>query len=134
MGKFNVCIRVALGDKPSYAWIALHRCVEANARLTGETFTSIFKRLEDRYKFKREVSSKWPSIKQINDCAIQLKLERTNWLTEMNELIEERKREKKRGARSNTNRRLAEMARCQREYNPPHVGIWGWKRMRGKIA
>ena len=127
MSKFRVCRRVVETGPVSYAWIALHRCVEANARLTGEPFTAIFDRLEHRHNFKRTDLKRWPNLQQIQAAAATLQAERDNWLAEWNRLVVARKIEKRAGKRHRRNGRLEELVRRQREHKVPSVGAWGWR-------
>ena len=130
MGKFNVCYKVATGTEASYAWIALHRCVEANARLTGETFRSIFSRLEETHGFSRENLSQWPDLSQIHAAAEQLRGERNAWLQEWNELIAQRRIEKQSGQRQLSHGRLKELSLKQQSHSVPFMGCWGWRKLR----
>jgi hypothetical protein len=87
MSKFSKAMLIVKGNSPSHAFIALHRCVEANARLTGEKFSSIFNRLEELYNFNRKEEVFWPSLNQMSDCVDLLEFERNIFLDEMNKLI-----------------------------------------------
>lgn len=131
MGKFNVCLRVArrAGPRPSHAWIALHRCIEAQARLTGEAFRSIFDRLAAAHGFGRG-PGEWPSGPQIRAAAEALALERARFLAELHAREAARRLEKRRGLRDNRDLRLAEIARRQAAHAVPEVGPWGWRRRR----
>jgi hypothetical protein len=131
MGKFNVCVRVARagGPRPSYAWVALHQCVEANARLTGEPFTSIFSRLQAAHRFGRE-PDRWPNACQIAAAAEQLQRERDAYLGELRAREEARRAEKRAGRRANHDRRLAELTRRAATHRVPQVGYGGWRRRR----
>ncbi|MGB1014807.1 MAG: hypothetical protein ACPG4T_11785, partial [Nannocystaceae bacterium] len=74
MSSFHGCARLALGasgKRPSHAWIALHRCVEALARQTGEPFTSIFDRIGRAHGFGR-APARWPNATQIRAAAADL--------------------------------------------------------------
>ena len=129
MGKFQVCLRTALGGGASYAWIALHRCVEANSNLMGETFGSIFARLENGYGFERREPSRWPSLEQIHACAAQLDTERRAYLDEYRALIAVRKTEKRAGRRHPRNGRLEQLERERGRVCTPRVGCWGWAKL-----
>ena len=114
----------------SHAWIGLHRCVESNARLTGETFNSIFYRIEETFSFKRTDKNLWPNLAQIREAAWQLKKERKLYLDELQILVEKRKVEKKHGKRENTDSRLNLMCEERNQHHIPRVGFWGWKKGR----
>lgn len=133
MGKFNVCARVArqAGPQPSYAWIALHQCIEANARLTGEPFRSIFGRLMAAHAFGRGPRT-WPDGQKIRDAIAQLTAEREAFLAELSAREAARRAAKRRGVRSNDDPRLAEMTQRQREHVVPRVGAWGWRARAGQ--
>lgn len=109
MGQFNVYMRIVRGKSPSHVWMALHKCVEANSRLTGESFTSIFTRLEKIYGFERENKKHWPTVNKMQRAGDLLEKERKIWLEEMNSLIKIRKMQKKKGKRYKRYERLDEM-------------------------
>ena len=135
MGSFKSSYKTAMGKSVSHAWIALHRCVEANARLTGENFSSIFARLEETFAFKRTEKAEWPNLLQIQEAGKQLKKERERFLQELNELVKKRKIEKKQGKRENKNLNLKEIVDNQSQHQIPKVGFWGWRKKRkNKIA
>ena len=117
-----------MGKSVSHAWIALHRCVETNARLTGETFNSIFTRLEEVFSFNRTEKALWPRLLQIHEAAKQLKNERQLFLDELNALVQERKFEKQQGKRKNKSLRLKEICDKQSRHQIPKVGFWGWRK------
>lgn len=128
MGKFNVCARVARagGHRPSHAWIALHRCVEANARLTGEPFEAIFTRLEQAHGFGRD-PDRWPDAGRIRAAVDQLQVERDAFLAELDARAEIRRAEKRAGQRENGDERLRQMCARQQAHSVPTVGYWGWR-------
>ena len=133
MSGFNVCIRVALsatGPKPSHAWMAQHRCVEALARLTGEPFTEIMHRLGRTHGFSRARSS-WPSAERIRDAAAQLQEERSAWLDTYDRLAAESRERKRRGDRRGV-AALEQMEAARQVHNSlqPRVGYWGWREIR----
>lgn len=128
MSCFNSCYRVIFKSGVSYAWIALHRCVEAYARSSGNNFCSIFDRLETEFHFDRRVPDQWPDLEKIRQIATKLKLERDDYMEKMNSFISERREEKKKGKRISTNREFLTLAHMQTEYTPPRVGCWGWKK------
>ncbi|MDF1548734.1 MAG: hypothetical protein P1P88_13000 [Bacteroidales bacterium] len=130
MGNFKSSFKIVMKESVSHTWIALHRCVEANARLTGETFTSIFSRLEAAFLFKRTEKTEWPDLTQIQEAARQLGRERKLFLDELNALIQQRKREKKYGKRENSGFRLDEIYNKQSHCKIPKVGYWGWRKKR----
>ena len=121
-----------MGKSVSHAWIALHRCVEANARLTGEPFRSIFSRLESLFSFKRTDTERWPDLDRIRAAAKQLERERNLFLEEYNALIDKRKREKRQGKRLFEKGTLRELCERQNKHNVPKVGFWGWRAIRDK--
>jgi hypothetical protein len=131
MGKFNVCARVARagGHPPSHAWIALHRCVEANARLTGEPFGVIFARLERAHRFGR-APDRWPDAACIRVAVDRLQAERDAFLAELNARAQARRAEKRAGLRENRDARLTQLCEQQAAHHVPTVGYWGWRRRR----
>lgn len=129
-GSFNVSYRWAKNSSVSHTWIALHRCVESNAQLTGEPFSSIFSRLEKAHGFSRSNSKEWPGLAQIHAAADQLKHERTAWKKELSALIKQRKVEKQKGIRQLPEGRLKEMTQQQNRYVHRPLGYFGWRKLR----
>lgn len=103
MSKFNSSYKRLLTSDASHAWSFLHCCVECFARTTGETFTSIFERLEVMFSFKRNDYLNWPNLKSIIIIATYLKLERDAFLAKMKVFIAKRKQEKRKGIRITSN-------------------------------
>jgi len=130
MGKFNSSYKTAMGKSVSHAWIALHRCVEANARLTGEGFCAIFARLEVEFSFMRTEKESFPNLYQIQEAAMLLKKERKMFVDELKMLEQERKIEKKEGKRKNNIRRLKQICEKQSKHKIPSLGFWGWRKIR----
>ena len=133
MSRFKVCARTALGasgPRPSHAWIALLRCVEALARLTGEPYREILARLGQRHGFGSSPSA-WPSAAQIRAAASDLVEEREAHLSEYRALVAARKARKARGDRRGGGR-LAELEARHEAHNlrQPRVGYWGWRALR----
>lgn len=126
MSKFSRCARTFMSDGASYAWIALHRCIEANARLTGERFSEIFARLGAEYGFSREPAA-WPDAARMRLAVTQLQRERDAYLAELNARIAARRAEKRLGKRHNRDTRLAELLRRKGAHVAPQVGCWGWR-------
>lgn len=116
MSKFNYCYKLVLKSDVSHAWIHLHRCVEAYARTTGETFSSIFDRIEKKFKFERQNPHRWPDLTEILKAADYLKSDRDDFLEELNRLIEERKNEKKKGMRISKNKGFNQINEKQKAY------------------
>jgi len=133
MSKFTKAMIVVKGKSPSHAFIALHRCVEANARLSGETFSSIFTRLEKLYGFNRKEKSLWPLLKQMSDSVDLLEKERNIFLDEMNKLIKKRRIEKKNGIRQFKENKLNKIAKQQNNHSIPKLGFWGWRKLRENL-
>lgn len=129
MSKFDTCARVVMTGSASYAWIALHRCVEANARLTGERFGSIFARLSVAHGFGRAPAD-WPDIGRMRLAVRQLQREREAWLTERKAREAARRADKRAGKRINDDVRLTEMRARQGGHIVPRVGCWGWRMRR----
>ncbi len=134
MSKFNCCYRYLHQyierSAASYAWIELHRCVEAYANTTGISFTGVFEELEEKFRFNRKIRHQWPGLEQMRQAADQLKTSRDAFLRELNPLIVERKQEKKTGKRPATNQELIRISHKQNEQKKLRVGFWGWERMR----
>lgn len=130
MSRFRVCARWALhatDPHPSHAFIALLRCVEALARLTGEPYSAIVERLGAVHGFGTSPRA-WPRAAQIRAAAAQLVEEREAWLADYRAHVAARKARKALGDRrrggplaSLEQRRERHNARC------PHVGYWGWR-------
>lgn len=133
VSRFRVCARTALGasgPRPSHAWIALLRCIEALSRLTGEPYREILARLGQRYGFGSSRSA-WPDAAQIRAAAEDLVAEREVYLSEYRALVAERKARKARGDR----RRGGRLAQFEARHNThnlhqPRVGYWGWRALR----
>lgn len=126
MSKFSRCAHTVMSDTPSYAWIALHRCIEANARLTGERFSNIFARVGAEYGFGRQPAA-WPDAARMRLAVAQLQRERDAYLKELNARIAARRAEKQAGQRHNRDQRLTEMLNLKGAHIVPQVGCWGWR-------
>lgn len=137
MSSFNSCYRELkrfAGFSPSHAWIYLHWCVEAYARLTGEPFMEIFSELEKEFRFKREIRRNWPDSNQMLQAADKLNTKRKAFLEHYNALIEERTQQKKQGKRHGMNPELVSITQKQRALIIPEVGIYGWRKVRNQNA
>lgn len=133
MSCFNSCYRELQRFStfsPSHTWIYLHWCVEAYARLTGEPFTIVFKELEQQFGFEREITRKWPDLKQMLQAGEYLHHKRTDFLKHYDILVAKRKSEKKQGKRQPMNQELIAISRRQLAHRVPEVGMWGWKKLR----
>ncbi len=126
-GKFNYCYKLITKSDVSHAWIHLHRCVEALARTTGETYSSIFARIEKEFKFDRKHPHKWPDLQKIILIAKKLKDERDSSIQRLNTLIDERKNEKILGKCTSTNMEFLQITKMQAQYIQPKMKPWGWK-------
>ena len=136
MSRFNNPYRQASraqGPRPSHAFIALHRCVESLARLTGESFVEIFAQLELQYGFSREPHS-WPGAEQIRLASRQIRLRREHYLATLGRLMAERRQQKRSGQRhfAGSPLEMLEEKRRLQNQNWPAVGCWGWKLRRNE--
>lgn len=130
MSKFNYSYKLLQKSDVSHAWIHLHRCVEAYARTTGETFNSIFDRIENKFKFERQNPHRWPNLAQILQAADYLKLERDHFLIKLNQLIEERINEKKKGIRISKNKEFNQINEKQQSYKQKKKRPFEWSKTR----
>lgn len=130
MSKFNYSYKLIPKSDVSHAWIHLHRCVESYARSTGETFSNIFERIEKKFKFERTDPRKWPDINQILQSADFLKTERDEFLKELNQLIGERKEEKKKGIRFPKNKTFIQLNTKQQTYKHKKTRPFEWSKKR----
>lgn len=115
--------------RPSHAFIALHRCVESLARLTGESFTSIFDRVAVQHGFSR-LPENWPGAEQIRLASRQISRWRDEYLKNLSLLVAERRAQKKSGRRhfARTQLELLEQKRRLQNQAWPEVGNWGWRK------
>lgn len=131
MGKFSCSYKLAIGyaqaNDASRSWIFLHRCVEALSRTTGETFNSIFARLETHFQFTRKSPKHWPTAKIIGEAANLIKTERDIFLSKLNAEIEIRKSEKQQGCRECKNQDFLDICHQQNNHKIPKLGFWGWR-------
>ncbi len=133
MSRFTVCARLALqaaDPHPSHAWIALLRCIEGLARLTGEPYSAILERLGALHRFGSSPGA-WPRAAQIRAAATQLVEEREAWLARHRALVAARKARKALGDRRR-GEPLASLERRRNQHNArcPQVGYWGWRALR----
>ncbi|MCT4636849.1 MAG: hypothetical protein N4A72_03985 [Bacteroidales bacterium] len=130
MSKFNCCYRYLINSDVSHAWIHLHRCIEAYSGTTGETFSSIFARIEAKFNIDRRDKNRWPNKEQIYSIAQYLKNEREHYLRITNKLIKERQLEKRQGKRITTNAEFLNIMHKQTKNSKQKVGYWGWRNRR----
>ena len=130
MGQFNYCYKLILKSDVSHAWIHLHRCVEALARTTGESYNNIFSRIENEFKFSRTNKRQWPDITTITAAANYLKIERDTFLIVLNNCIAERKKEKKNGIRYAQNEQFILINKKQQAYIHIKMRPYGWRKRR----
>ncbi len=128
MSKFNYCYKQVLKSDVSHAWIHLHRCVEAFARTTGETFSCVFNRIEKKFKFERQNPHKWPDLTQILQATDFLKSERDHFLIKLNQLIEKRINEKKKGIRISKNKEFNQINGKQQSYKQKKKRPFEWRK------
>lgn len=111
-----------------HAWIAFHRCVEAHARLTGERFSALFKRIGAPHGITRRGSV---DVAALQAATRAILAERDALLEERAAWIAARKVEKRAGRRE-PGPSLAGLERRHREATSraPTVGYWGWRALR----
>ena len=123
----NTLRQVRRLQDPSYAWIALHRLVEAHARSSGQSYTTVFTDLERRFGFGRQ-PGQWPPVSVMKAAAEDLAKQREAMLAIRNNLIEATRLRKRKGDRHadpelvNYQRRIAGNGKTH-----PIVGVWGWR-------
>jgi len=131
MSKFASSYKLAIGyarvNDASRGWIALHRCVEVLSRTTGETFNSIFARLETQFQFARKYPQLWPTAQIIGQAANFIKTERDIFLSKLNAEMEIRKSEKQQGCRECKNQDFLDICHQQNNHKIPKLGFWGWR-------
>lgn len=130
MCKFNYSYKLLQKSDVSHAWIHLHCCVEAYARTSGETFCSIFEGIEKKFKFERTTLQKWPDLTQIFQAAEFIKVERDQFLIKLNQLIEERINEKKKGIRISKNKEFNQINGKQQSYKQKKKRPFEWSKTR----
>lgn len=130
MSRFNYCYKLIFNSDVSHAWIHLHRCVEMLAKTKGESFSSIFMRIEKKFKFDRSNIAKFPDLETIKKIVISLKDERDDFLRELNELVLERKAEKRTGKRISSNKDFLDIIHKQAMYNPQKKDCFYWRKQR----
>jgi hypothetical protein len=128
MSKFNYCHKLIFKSDVSHAWINLHRCVEAFARTTGESYSSIFTRFEKKFNFERKQQNKWPDLEKIKQVANCLKTERDFFLQQLSQLTDERRIEKAKGKRISTNQEFLEILKKQEEYKHLKLRAFEWRK------
>lgn len=115
-----------MSDTLSYAWIALHRSIEATARLTGERFSNILARLGAEYGFGRQPAA-WPDSARMRLAIAQLQRERDAYLAKLNARIATRRAQMQSGQRHNRDQRLMEILKRKGAHREPQVGCRGWR-------
>lgn len=133
MSRFNNAARRVLasdGVTTGWDWIALHRCIEAYCRTTGESFVEVFDRLARDFGVQRGRSL--PPTARLRAAVLALRRDREALLAERRTAIAARRVEKAAGVRRPpaTELDLAERARTRRNEGIPRVGPWGWARVR----